>query len=322
MEISRKFNIDNIRAILIFLVVLGHLIEIVNFPLKSFIYSEIYLFHMPAFVFVSGMCHKKLTGEKLLRRYFLPYLFFQIIYVWVENTVIHNSFPVQFAMPFWILWYLVALICWNVSAEALSFKNEKRMCLMLVLLIGIALIAGYDDSIGFYLSMSRTIVFFPFYYAGVIFKQIRNQQDVSKNVQGIIKPLSLLLILCCVVIVFIKKESINTIWLQSTASYANGDYNAGIRGIVFVGAAIWIIFLIEWVKDKEYPILTLIGQNTYLIFILHGFCIKALSLLQWNNYLKLPFLSCLVASVVIVFGIGYLSFILKRIKNIFERDCI
>lgn len=59
METSRKYNIDNIRAILIFLVVFGHLLETVDFPLKSLIYSGIYVFHMPAFAFISGMCHKK-----------------------------------------------------------------------------------------------------------------------------------------------------------------------------------------------------------------------------------------------------------------------
>lgn len=313
METSRKYNIDNIRAILIFLVVFGHLLETVDFPLKSFIYSAIYVFHMPAFAFISGMCHIKFTGEKLLLKYLCPYFLFQIIYVLFENRIMHNSFEMQFSMPFWILWYLVALICWNVFTEALRFKSLKRIGGVLVLLTITSLLAGFDDTIGFYLSISRTIVFFPFYYAGFFYRQAENKIDVGTNTKLMKKYLSLFLVVCCVAIVFVKRNMIDTIWLQSTTSYSNGNYSVWIRGVIFVGATVWIFFLLEWVENKKYPVLTKIGQNTYLIFVLHGFCVKGLSLVQWNRYLKMPGILCLGVALVIVLGLNYMSIGIKKI---------
>lgn len=313
METSRKYNIDNIRAILIFLVVFGHLLETVELPLKSFIYSGIYVFHMPAFAFVSGMCHKKTTGEKLLLKYLFPYLLFQVIYVLFENKIMHNSFEMQFSMPFWILWYLVALICWNVFAEALRFKSLKRMGVVLALLTITSLLAGFDDTIGFYLSISRTIVFFPFYYAGFYYGQAENKIAVGTETEMMKKYLSLFLVACSIVVVFAKRNIIEIIWLQSTTSYSIGNYSVWIRGLIFVGAIVWIFFLLEWIKDKKYPVLTQVGQNTYLIFVLHGFCVKGLSLVKWNRYIRMPLLLCLGIAFVIVLGLNYLSIGIKKI---------
>lgn len=236
-----------------------------------------------------------------------------MIYVWFENRIMHNSFEMQFSMPFWILWYLVALICWNVFSEALRFKSLKRMGLVLALLTITSLLAGFDDTIGFYLSISRTIVFFPFYYAGFFYRQAEKKIDVGTNTKLMKKYLSLFLVICSIVVVFAKRNIIDTIWLQSTTSYLNGNYSVWIRGIIFIGAIVWIFFLLEWIKDKEYPVLTQVGQNTYLIFVLHGLCVKGLSLVQWNRYLRLPGILCLCVAFVIVLGLNYLSIVLKKI---------
>lgn len=55
METSRRdARFDNLKGILIFLVVFGHLLELVGGPAAAWLYRLIYSFHMPAFVFCSG----------------------------------------------------------------------------------------------------------------------------------------------------------------------------------------------------------------------------------------------------------------------------
>ena len=50
---AREYQYDNLRFLLIALVVLGHLLEIaVEFPQKEILYTLIYSFHMPAFLFL------------------------------------------------------------------------------------------------------------------------------------------------------------------------------------------------------------------------------------------------------------------------------
>ena len=60
--VKRDYRFDNLKGFLIFLVVLGHAIE--KFQGKSLmisgsIYSVIYSFHMPAFIFISGFFTNK-----------------------------------------------------------------------------------------------------------------------------------------------------------------------------------------------------------------------------------------------------------------------
>lgn len=64
MPSHRSSYWDNAKGILIFLVLIGHFIMTYR-PLKP-IFDSIYLFHMPAFLFISGLFSKKssLTPKK------------------------------------------------------------------------------------------------------------------------------------------------------------------------------------------------------------------------------------------------------------------
>lgn len=59
---NREYLYDNIRGILILLVVLGHALEYFRLDNKvgEFLYVFIYLFHMPVFIFISGYFSKNL----------------------------------------------------------------------------------------------------------------------------------------------------------------------------------------------------------------------------------------------------------------------
>ena len=63
---NNNYFIDNLKVILIFLVVFGHLIERyidTNSTLLG-VYMFIYTFHMPLFIFVSGFLSKKHLQEQ------------------------------------------------------------------------------------------------------------------------------------------------------------------------------------------------------------------------------------------------------------------
>lgn len=70
-EKQRLYGFDNIKFILIFLVVLGHLLEISSpFAGKDMLYKIIYSCHMPVFIFISGFL-QSLTVVKL---YFIKFI--------------------------------------------------------------------------------------------------------------------------------------------------------------------------------------------------------------------------------------------------------
>lgn len=77
MEISnREPYFDNVKFILILLVVIGHFIEKIIFMDTSFkvIYETIYSFHMPLFIFISGYFSKntlKTNNKTILTPYLI-----------------------------------------------------------------------------------------------------------------------------------------------------------------------------------------------------------------------------------------------------------
>lgn len=111
-KIENNYYIDNIKFVLIFFVVFGHLIERYmegNYILMG-IYIFIYTFHMPLFIFISGLLSKNINKSRkfLLRKLLIPYIVLNIIwyslaYLYTKETYI----PVIY--PGWTLWFLLSL---------------------------------------------------------------------------------------------------------------------------------------------------------------------------------------------------------------------
>ena len=60
-QTARDFHIDNIKGVLIFLVVLGHMLGYLQETHSAFatgVRTFIYFFHMPGFIFMSGYLAK------------------------------------------------------------------------------------------------------------------------------------------------------------------------------------------------------------------------------------------------------------------------
>ena len=80
---QRIYYWDNMKGILIFLVVLGHaLYSFQNFSKINAIVDIIYMFHMPAFVFISGYfsVSKNSRSYKSLATLFFAFLVFDSIH--------------------------------------------------------------------------------------------------------------------------------------------------------------------------------------------------------------------------------------------------
>ncbi len=64
---KRDSFFDALKGVLIFLVVLGHMLELnkATSDTSVVLWDFIYLFHMPLFIFVSGYFSKNINFEKL-----------------------------------------------------------------------------------------------------------------------------------------------------------------------------------------------------------------------------------------------------------------
>ena len=84
----RYNKIDNMKALLIFSVVLGHLCEIVDFNGSHFMYMYIYVFHMPAFALCSGL-FASFHPKKIFKNLLFPYIIFQTLYILFSHFILN-----------------------------------------------------------------------------------------------------------------------------------------------------------------------------------------------------------------------------------------
>ena len=302
---KRDARIDNLRAVLIFLVVLGHLYDTVRFPTSVFQTTLIYSFHMPTFAFISGVCFKYRGPDdrRTLKNLLFPYVVFQLVWYLFFHYVIKNGQELQFLTPFYAQWYLLSMVFWYAAATLLGNLGPKGEAAVMVVGILLALEVGYDRNAFYFLSASRTIVLFPFFYLGVIFSRHESLRDFCRGIPA--KILGLFLAVAAVVYYVLRRGSFNCLWLMNVYPYESLGYNWQVRWII-LALAVWIIlFLMAWLPGKKIPLLTWIGQNTMPVFVLHGFAVKYLQLkLDWAEYFKqtplLALPACIGAALALV----------------------
>lgn len=165
---KRIVQFDALKGLAIIMVVMGHIVDLnigtLNRPELRDISMLLRLVHMPIFIFLAGLfdsSEKKKVASRSMSFLFL-YILAKIIYM-VSNRAMG-------AGPYFSLfsgnsrpWFMLAMAAWVPLARAT--RNIKLLPLLLVWII-LALAVGYDDSIGAWLSLSKIIVFFPFYLVG------------------------------------------------------------------------------------------------------------------------------------------------------------
>lgn len=185
---QRNFFIDNIRGILIMLVIIGHYLELFfAFSIIRSLFIFIYLFHIPLFVAISGYLSKEnFSLLKNFKKILLPYIIFQIIYVLLAY-LLHDEHIGTFTIPFWFLWYLPALFVWRFL---IYIFKKINLYVLLGSSVLISFLVGAVNYIGYELTLSRIIFFFPWFVLGFLMNKYK------KNIKQIhLKPINVVLIL-------------------------------------------------------------------------------------------------------------------------------
>ena len=274
----RNYRFDNIKCILIVLVVLGHFLELPkDSATADNIYRVIYLFHMPAFIFVSGY-FAKFDPKKILRSFICPYFIFQTIYLAFHSLIIleEETFTLQFTKPYWILWYLMAIIFYYLLIPFFKTDNTRQQILSVSATLILSLLAGYDSSIGYYLSLSRFFVFLPYFLMGMYFR-INQENIVKKWEHSSLLPTltyTTAFIGAAGSVYYIVNSKLSSFVLYGSLHYAKLNYGPSVRMLLLFFAICWIVVLFRAVPNKKIPILSSIGKYTFWIFILHGFVVE------------------------------------------------
>ncbi|RNF39849.1 acyltransferase family protein [Planococcus salinus] len=268
---------DNARFILVALVVLGHLVSPVREGSDILFFANNFLasFRMPALILITGYFTKRFHQDKgkflkqISVNIFIPYLMFQIFYLWMEGLagslpeVLGNLFAPTFGM-----WFLLSLFTWNLLL--FPFAKLKHPIFTAVL---IALGIGWVDQAGEFLSISRTFVFFPLFLVGHYVRkdQLEWFKTGKAKMLGVLSLVGSLLMLS----VFSLEEARNALLARHPyAEIADSALEGTWLRLVFYFIMILGIFaFLPWVPKKKL-IFTPLGMRTAYIYILHLFFIK------------------------------------------------
>ena len=326
---QRQYYFDNLRAGLIYLVVLGHMFELVTSRILDMAYVLVYLMHMPLFVFVSGY-FARYDPRKLLLGLVPMYFAFQLLYIsFLRFGFGHTWLLVQFTTPHWIMWYLFALIFWTMLTPMLEFcgKNRFTACVSVIAAFALALLAGFDNSIGYFVSLSRIFYFLPFFMLGFYARKHCNdfpQLFTKWCVRFIFAALSL----GTAVLVYLYFERLDLRWFWGAFSYealSYTGYGVEIRALKYLFTVLLSIFALSFVPRNQL-ILSYIGKRTLPVFLLHGFVVLLLREANFmyfvpGGFVILGFVGVLSFILVLVFSSGLFSYglwydILRPKKNL------
>ncbi len=179
---NRDLNLDGLKFIMIYLVVLGHL-GYNDYGLK--INTIIYSFHMPVFVFLSGY-FTSLSSSKEKQNKWIKHILLLFIYAQIAHDILmvlltgvgcylhHNPFDWSvfgwhmIISPKLALWYLISLLCWRLSVWRI-FTNCSGKILLIISCV-LSMISGIIP-IDHHFAFQRTFSFFPFFVLGILFKK-------------------------------------------------------------------------------------------------------------------------------------------------------
>jgi fucose 4-O-acetylase-like acetyltransferase len=272
---ERNPYFDNAKVILIFLVVFGHILSefLYEDRMVSSIYLFIFLFHMPAFIVISGFfakgIHKPGYLANVAKKLLIPYLIFQIFYTFYYIVIFNNNLSFSPFTPRWALWFLLSLFLWNVML--LLFSKIRHGLLIAVIL---SLMVGYFSDVDGFLSLSRTFFFFPFFLLGYYLKEAHFEKLKSKSNIYV----SAVVMVAIFVLMYKVMPLDERAWLMGKQPYEKlGDITIEfawlMRFSVYVAMSI-VTFLFFTLVPSKKTFFTHIGPLTISIYLLHMLLVK------------------------------------------------
>ena len=165
---------------------------------------------MPSFALLSGLCWKKDNTENVFRKLIYPYMVFQTLYTIFQYCVLKNEVTLQYTVPYWLMWYLLALAMWELLAASIKISKRNGMFIICATAI-VSLLIGFDNNVGYFLSFSRMIVLLPFFMLGI---WLQNFPDIlTRKYSAVIKGMGVVGICLCGWGIYLRSESIKSIWL-------------------------------------------------------------------------------------------------------------
>lgn len=258
---------DSLKFVLICLVVFGHILECsINDKISFKVYTFIYTFHMPLFIFISGYFSKNTTWPKLKNAFktLIPaYFVFQLI-LSIPN-IIDGSFRIFnfLTSPQSILWYIPALLYWRI---AFYFIAKVRLPFWVIFSgsVVLSLLIGFINYPVF-MSVTKSITFFPYFVLGYYCTE-----NVIQKIRGWYKIFSTVILVIIFACIYLFATSDFTLNLYGDFGYKYMFNSIPVGLVCRAGSLILVIIASCAVINITTSRLSKWGDRTLDIYLLHA----------------------------------------------------
>lgn len=276
----RRVYVDAMKGLGIILVVWGHFEEYYRgtSPLFNGTFECIYMFHMALFCMASGLVGK-LNLKKFIGQQVWLYLISQALMVAVRVVVMQDNIAAEsggwagaFLLPWRQMWYLYALLFWELTVPLLSALRRRLGLWGGVLGVGAALALGLLAGLREWpLALDRVLAFYPFYALGVLFRPEIDRWFRAARQARPVRPLLALALTAVYGSWFFKLCRLSAPFFTAGPIWQDRPYAAGYgmgdRAVFYLTGILTALALLA-VLGGSRPLASL-GRRTLPVFILH-----------------------------------------------------
>lgn len=320
-ESNRLYYLDNLKFILITLVVISHFaLELTYLTPIKYLFYYIYIFHMPCFIFINGYLAKRLNaGGKLRVNRILSIFWMYLLFKsgnYILEYLFHGNAKLSLFEDASATWYMLALCIWYLFVPVLE-RIKSGYLIIGSFLIG--LFAGYINSIDKIFSLSRVFVFFPFFILGFCMSKERLESFLNKRLR---LPAAIFLgaVAVCVNLGWQWLKHYKDIIYGSAPYYSSlGDaeaYGVIVRGVWYL-LAIAMSAAVMLLVPRSKMFFSVLGERTLQVYMTHIWVRNALAytgfflaIKSGPNYL----------AVLVLLGTVVLAFLLSNrwLKKLYD----
>lgn len=333
-ELSKKREPywDNVKAILILLVVVAHFMSYTPNTVSGAIYQGIYFFHMPLFIFVSGIFFKPIKIKERAFGLLIIGICYNCILIFIDNIFLKYEQEIFLVRATKIPWFV---FCIAICTVITYFIKDCNPVLILVVSIIMGCFACYDHTLMSYVTLSKAIGWFPYFYLGHLFseKNLINRKMAQQR-RNVILICGGLLITYVMTIICTRKMDYSifsfSFLFGCQQAFVTNEYKWLIVKMgYYVGVCVISCSILVLIPHRKIPLLTYMGERTMQIYFWHipvrslvsitgvqqEICKDAGGLMLWT------FISILVAVILSVDVFKFPThFILRGVNNVNGRE--
>ena len=319
VDSKRDAYYDNLRCILMFIVVLCHGLEQFRSmsALIGGIHYNLLIFVMPLFVFISGFFAKSMGKADNPKRSRILNLFLLYFIVQLVKCTIAGSFTL--IKPLYGNWYLICLIIWYIILPLFSgFKAFAAVALTVLL----GLLIGFETGSLSILQISRMVCFFPFFLLGYYLNNDHLNRLKNHFLWGLMG-----FIICSILLYYLSKQGLPLFMFHGANNYSDMKLSpavgVGFRALWYILAVFFCVSVLYMIPTKNNA-LTVIGTRALAVYIFHT-CLyyfitkhtSLISLLKEKADANLLLIGLIVESfaVTILFGTAFFTKLINIVMN-------